>query len=382
MSPDPNRSPLRVVIAGGGVAALEAALALRELAGDRVTTTLLAPERELAYRPMSVREPFSLGAANRYQVTDIAGSAGAEVIADRLHSVDPERAVVHTGAGDDVPYGALLLATGASARARYEHAVTLDDSRIDEQLHGLIQDVEAGYVGRLGFVVPSRTPWPLPVYELALMTAARAYDMSIDLPITIATPEDAPLAAFGRPVSREVAGLLAARGIEVLAGVRCEVPAPGTLYVNPGARRIHVDRLVAMPELYGPLIPGVPRSVGGFIPIDRYGAVLRMQRVYAAGDGTDFPVKHGGIAAQQADVAAAAIARIAGMEIEPRPLDPVLHGILLGAQRPLYLRARLIGGVATDSEISAEPLWDSPAKIHARRLTACLEALDRAGATA
>jgi hypothetical protein len=47
--------PFRVVIAGGGVAALEAALALRELTGERVRTTLLSPEPEFVYRPMRVQ---------------------------------------------------------------------------------------------------------------------------------------------------------------------------------------------------------------------------------------------------------------------------------------------------------------------------------------
>ena len=37
---------LRVLIAGGGVAGLEALLALRDLAGDRVELTLLSPETD------------------------------------------------------------------------------------------------------------------------------------------------------------------------------------------------------------------------------------------------------------------------------------------------------------------------------------------------
>ena len=55
--------PLRVVIAGGGVAGLEAMLALRELAGDRVDIELLSPSDEFVYRPMLVAEPFGSGCA-------------------------------------------------------------------------------------------------------------------------------------------------------------------------------------------------------------------------------------------------------------------------------------------------------------------------------
>ena len=78
---------------------------------------------------------------------------------------------------------------------------------MDEQLHGLIQDVEAGYVHKLAFVSPSRMAWPLPIYELALMTAQRAHEMGIEVSITIATPEDAPLAIFGQTVSEAVSAL-------------------------------------------------------------------------------------------------------------------------------------------------------------------------------
>ena len=67
MTNDPAQSaPPEVLIAGGGVAALEAVLALRDLAGDRARLTLLAPNSEFVYRPMTVREPFSYGVAQRF----------------------------------------------------------------------------------------------------------------------------------------------------------------------------------------------------------------------------------------------------------------------------------------------------------------------------
>jgi sulfide:quinone oxidoreductase len=99
--------------------------------------------------------------------------------------------------------------------------------------------------------------------------------------------------------------------------------------------------------------------------------------VFAAGDATNFPIKHGGIAAQQAETAAAAIAALAGAPVEPRPLDPVIHAILLGGDRPLHLSAHFSGSVR--SKVSETPLWRGQAKIDARRLTPYLDGLDRAG---
>src|SRR4051794_13587555 len=152
-------TPFRVLIAGGGIGALEAALALRELAPDRVSTTLLSPAKEFVYRPYTVAEPFSYPAAKRFPVARIAGDAGAELVADELTRVDAERKVVHTGGGQELPYDALLLALGARPYERFEHAANVDDSRMEKVLHGLVQDIEGGYVHKVAFVSSSAEGW-------------------------------------------------------------------------------------------------------------------------------------------------------------------------------------------------------------------------------
>ena len=105
-----------VLIAGGGVAALEAMIALHELAGERVRVTLLAPEADFVYRPMSVAEPFCLGHADRHPVAEIARDFGAEVVCDSLGSVDADAGTVSTGAGETIAYDSLLIAVGAVER--------------------------------------------------------------------------------------------------------------------------------------------------------------------------------------------------------------------------------------------------------------------------
>ncbi len=375
--------PFNVVIAGGGVAALEAALALRELGGESIATTLLAPKPEFVYRPMTVREPFGYAAAKRYPLDEIARDIGAELLSDGFKWLDHERRCVHTEAGVQLPYDALLIALGARLYTRFKHALTIDDGQLDEQLHGLIQDIEGGYVRRLAFIVPGRIGWPLPIYELALMTATRAQDMNIELSITIATPEEKPLAVFGLGASEAVGQLLAASGIETITSAYCEVHEPGQVTINPGSRQLQADRIVAMPELHGPSLAGIPGGpAGGFIPIDIHCKVPGVESVYAAGDATDFPIKHGGIAAQQADVAAQAIAASAGVATEPAPFHPVIHGILLTGTKPLYLSADVTGGHGSSTETSDSPTWSPGTKIAARYLAPYLQARDRvAGST-
>jgi sulfide:quinone oxidoreductase len=378
----PSADPFNVLIVGGGVAGLEAALALRELGGGRIATTMIAPNPEFVYRPMSVREPFGYAEARRYPLDELARDIGVELLVDSFKWLDPERSVLHTEAGEQLSYDAVLLALGARLYARLEHALTIDDARLDELLHGLIQDIEGGYVQRLAFVAPGRMGWPLPIYELALMTAARAQDMNIELSITIATPEDAPLAIFGRGASDGVRQLLEDNGIVTITSAHCEVPEPGHVAINPGARHLEADRIVAMPELHGPSVPGVPGGpVGGFIPVDVHCKVPGIDRVWAAGDATDFAIKHGGIAAQQADVAAQAIAALAGVAPAPAPFHPVIHGILLTGGKPRYLSAHVTGGHGSSSEITEAPTWSPATKIAAKYLAPYLVNHDRLART-
>jgi sulfide:quinone oxidoreductase len=373
-----DQQPFRVLIAGGGVAGLEAALALRYLAGDRVTTTLLTPEPEFVYRPLRVREPFAGPTARHYALEEIAGDIGVELRQDAFKRLEPQRRTVHTEGGDRLTYDALLLALGARLHPGFEHALTLDDRRLDEQLHGLIQDVEAGYTHKLAFIAPSRMPWPLPLYELALMTARRAWDMNVDVSITIVTPEDAPLALFGGEVSEAVEGLLEDSGILMISSTHAETPDKGQIALHPGGRTLYIDRIVALPELLGPSPTGVPTDGHGFIPIDAHCRAPGLERVFAVGDATDFPVKHGGIAAQQADVAAGSIAALAGTSIEPPTFHPVIHGMLLGGDHPLYLSAHLTGGHGSSSQVSDTPTWSPGTKIAAKYLAPYLESRDRA----
>jgi sulfide:quinone oxidoreductase len=374
-----GRTRLRAVIVGGGVAGLEAALALRDLAGERISATLLTPAPEFVYRPMRVREPFGYSAARHYSLEKIAGDIGLELVLDAFGWLDPNRRLLHTEGGDTLEYDALLLAPGARLRPRFRHALTLDDGRLDEQLHGLIQDVEGGHVHKLAFLAPSPVPWPLPLYELALMTARRAYDMNVDVSITLVTPEDAPLAVFGSEVSDAVHQLLETNGILVLPSAQPDTPEAGQVSLHPGSRRLYVDRIIALPQLFGPALRGVPTSsASGFIPVDVHCRVPTLERVYAAGDATDFAVKHGGIAAQQADAAAASIAAIAGAPIEPKPFVPIIRGVLLGGEKPLYLSARITGAHGSRSEVSETPTWPPDAKIVATYLGPYLESCDLA----
>jgi len=208
------------------------------------------------------------------------------------------------------------------------------------------------------------------------MTAERAYEMDVKIEVTIVTPEHGPLAVFGTAASRAVQEALDRLHVVTLTQSTPRVSDDARLFVDPEGRELRVDRLVALPQLFGPGLAGLPADARGFIPVDKHGRVRDVSAVFAAGDATDFPIKQGGISAQEAVAAAETIAALAGIEIDPRPFRPVMHALMLGPKPPLYLRSQLVDGVPTASEASTEPLWFPPSKIDSQYLSPYLIELD------
>jgi len=364
----------RVLIAGGGVAALEAALALRALAEERVSVELLGPEPHFWYRPLSVAEPFELGEARHFELAELASAAGATFSLGTLLGVDAARREAHTSVGD-LPYDVLLIACGAVPTPAVPGALTFRGPADADKMRGLLEEIVAGAVRRVAFVVPSGAVWSLPIYELALMTAAYVQAREIDsVEIALVTPDDRPLGLFGDAASDAVRELLDERQIAVHARAYPAEVVDGELRLIPDGR-IAVDRVVALPRLRGTRLDGLPQTLEGFIPVDEHGRVRGLADVFAAGDITSFPVKQGGIAAQQAEAAAAFIAASAGADLSPQPFRPVLRGLLLTGRQPRYLRHKITGGAGDAASVSAEPLWWPPAKIVGRYLAPFLGAV-------
>ena len=358
----------RVVIAGGGVAALEAALALRALAEDRVGVELIAPEPHFWYRPLAVAEPFDLGEVRKFELDELAAAAGATFSPGALTGVDAGSRQAQTSAGSSVPYDVLLVACGAVPTPAVPGALTFRGPADTERISDLLGEIVAGQAGRVAFVVPWGAVWSLPIYELALMTAAYLAERELDhVELALVTPEDEPLQLFGRAGSAAVRELLEERGIAVQTGASPVEFVDGELRLVPEGT-IAADRVVALPRLRGTRIDGLPQTVEGFVPVDAHGQVHGLADVFAAGDITSFPVKQGGIAAQQADAAAEMIAANAGADLTPQPFRPVLRGLLLTGRQPRYLRHELTGGAGDASASSPEPLWWPPAKIVGRYL--------------
>ncbi len=366
-------APPRVLIVGGGVAALEAVLALRAHAGMRVEIELIAPRRELSYPPLDVLEPFGL-APPQIDLADALASLGVRQRRDAVDDVDAREHWVHTAGGAVLHYEALVLAIGARPAAPFPGALVYGDPRSREDFARLLAAADcgprAGFVEQLLFVVPEGVSWPLPLYELAVMTARRlaaAPGAGRSAPrIAIATTERAPLELFGGRASGGLLEYLEQLGIAFLPGARVEQVRPGEVHLEPGGRMRRADRVVTVPVLHGPRIEGLPHDADGFVPIDAHGAVRGVSDVYAAGDATDFPIKQGGLATQQADAIAETLAARAGAPLTPAPFRPVLRGMLLTSEQPRYLESDVDG--SGGARATETPLWWPPMKVAGRHL--------------
>src|SRR3954451_16381872 len=163
------KRPSRALIAGGGIAAIELVVALRKLAGDLVQIEVLAPGEHLVYRPLLVAEPFGLGTVHRFPLADILADQRSDRRVGRLESVDP---------------------------AAHEVVAV----------------------------------WPLPLYEMALMTADRAGTARV----VVVTAEREPLGLFGDAASADVRARLERAGIELHTGAAALSFADGELTLASG----------------------------------------------------------------------------------------------------------------------------------------------------
>lgn len=351
-----------MVIVGGGVGAIEAALAVRALAGPVPTIDLISPTDTFVYRPLTVTEPFGAAPSAELPLTELHTTHDVRHIRSTVAAVHPDAHELELEGGDRVGYDALLVAVGARPQSWLDGAVTFRGHADVQAVKDVLAGIREGRVDDLAFAAPAGPSWSLPLYELALLTAAWIADQSItNINLSLCTRETDPLADFGPAASKTVRDLLGDRGVR-FHHAQATGYARGILALDREPD-IRADAVITMAELAGNPLPGLPSTDEGFIPTDELAAVAGVEDVWAVGDATNYPVKQGGLAAQQADTAAAAIAAKLGVPVTPEPSDPVMRGLLLTGVTSAYLR----GDKAT-SDAAFDPLWWPPTKLAGRYL--------------
>jgi sulfide:quinone oxidoreductase len=359
------------VIAGGGVAALETVLALRDLAGERLSITIVAPRSVFTSSAMAVASVFARGHSRGIELAPLAD----DLVRGSVVEVDPSTRRIRCDDGTELAYDHLVLAVGAEPRRAWPHGIAFGEDPAEESLHGLLDEIERGFAKRVAFVVPAGPVWPLPLYELAMMTARQAWSMGMDeVRFMLVTPEERPLAVFGRRPSEAVGELLDDCGIEFVGSTYADV-RHRYVELDPAGRRVTGARTVSLPVLHGPDVAGVPADPAGFVLTDPHGRVPALTGVYAAGDGTAFPIKQGGLATQQADAVAETIAAAMGAALEAEPFRPVLRATLLTGGDSRALEHAVAGGDG-EGVVRTHPHDASPEKLSGRYLSPYLAALE------
>ncbi|MEO8092197.1 MAG: FAD-dependent oxidoreductase [bacterium] len=395
----------KIVIAGGGPAALEALLALRDwLEPNRARICLIAPNRTLGHRPLSSVVEFATHPEHELSLASIAAATDAKLVSDSVALVEPGRLLTRDGSW--ITYDQLLIAIGAFERRLPRGWIGWPAQGDPQALLGLIGDIaDATSAIRISVYIPDSSGWPLAGYELALILAhaARA-ESAADVSVELLAEGSRPLAVLGERAEAVVEAELRAAGLELQAGTRVEEPPPAaprggedwmsaltarvlgrTAAQRPAptgvpvlvrGERARFDRFVALPANRGPALPGLGTDRHGYVAIDEHCRVLGVKSVWAAGDCTPLALKHSTLAVAQAECAAAGIAAAAGAEVEPHASEPVLTGILVSgaAARWSTENASRPAGL----EPAAHCLWWPSGKVLGRRLARFFARRDRA----
>lgn len=363
-----GRRPSQIAIVGGGVGAIEALLGLRALLGLAPHIDLIAPNRHFVYEPLAVAEPFGLAETRRFDLAGVAAEFGAQLHVASLTAVEADKRRIALSGGARLTYDNLIIAVGALRRLWLPGALHFTGAADVASVRGVLEQIQRAEVSRLVYAAPAGLGWTLPTYELALLTASWVAERHvIGVELEVVTPEAEPMSSFGPTASRAMRDVLADRGIRLHVEAEPERVASGSLWLASG-ESIVADQVIALPCLEGPGLEGLPADDDGFIRIDDHARVVGLENVYAAGDGTSFPIKQGGIATQQADAAVEAIAADLGAGRTPSAFQPVLRGMLLTGVATTYLRAATSGEAADHDELAPTPLWWPPTKIAGRYL--------------
>ncbi len=348
------------------MAALEAMLAFDVIAYSKADVHLFSPSSTFVLKPLAVSSGFGRGELLRYDLSKLTETAGATFHHLGVSGIDAEQRLAKLSDDSEFSYDYLIASPGAEPVWSVPGATSYPGPAGTEALKEALAPLRDRDAAKIVVAVPEGGAWPLPAYELALLIAD---ELGSSASMTIVTPESSPLDLFGKSSTEKVAELLRSRKIETVLETAPKEYRDGALSTTDG-RQIEADLVLAMPLLTGRRIPGLPYDEQGFIPVDDFGQILELDREFAAGDVTSFPVKFGGLATEQADVVAAAIAAAAWKTTAPKPFKPVYHGTLVTPEGPVGLGP----GVGSSDAYA----WDPAEKVHGRYLTPFLKAADPA----
>jgi sulfide:quinone oxidoreductase len=356
----------RVLVLGGGFAALETAFLLRMRMRDEVDLTLVSDRDSFVFRPNTIYVPF--GADPNSLLVDLGKPLARRDIAFRrgnVAEVEPDSRQVMLEDGSKLDYDKLVIATGAATSAEEvpglsEHAATIWTAQnmlgVRERFERVRDRARAGDRRRVLFLVPPNNKCSGPLYEIVLMleTWLRRAGVREAVDIAWSTYEQSFIQAFGPRLHEVITEEFSERGIDGHTDeVVSEVSAGTVRYADGSARDF--DELIAFPPYTaGVRYSALPSDDRGFLytqPDTRQ--VAGHPDIYAPGDAGEFPVKQAFLAFLQAD----AVAEHIGSQVTGKPFatafDPVSMCVMEMFDKATFAQVplRLTGDPARPVEV-------------------------------
>lgn len=308
-----------IVIVGGGLAGLEAAVYLRSVLGEEAAITLVSDRQQFTYRPFLTYVAFGLSPDRvQFDLKRIADLHDFRLFAGRVERVEPKKRLIRFGA-HSLAYDSLILATGAATveepvpGLRRGFTVWNEEGmiRLHDRLQRAVEEASADRPARIVFLVPPKAAWTGPIYELAIMAATWLTWKGVRgaFHLRLVTGERRHVEALGPHVHERVAESLAYHGVDAATGRRAVRVEPRRVVFEAG-EDVPFDILIdaAVYAGRGPKI-GLPVDGDGFYRTRlETRQLVSFDDIYAVGDGSDYPVKQGFLALLQADAAAEHIA--------------------------------------------------------------------------
>lgn len=375
-----------VVVLGGGFAGLETVFNLRHRLADRVNLSLVSDRGYFLFKPNMIYIPFGEDAEKQKIYLDPPMRKKLiDFVEQEVRDVDVRRSKVVLR-DFDMPYDYLVLATGAAMQplevpGLAEHAITVwtpnEMLRLREAYQKVCEKAQGGGRQRILFVLPPNNGYAGPLYEMAMMTDTWLREQGVReaVEITWTTHEHGYLEAFGPRSNEMVAAEFVERGITGLPGHVVDHVLPGEVIYRNG-ETLGYDVLVSFPPHVGARnYTTLPHDERGFLRVTPESRrVEGHERIFAAGDTANFPIKQAFLALLQADAVADHIAADILHE-EPRVLfEPISMYVMEQLNKATFAQTRFNyageplasegnGEEAENYKVGVSPMWRVGKKI-------------------
>lgn len=271
----------RIIVAGGGIGGVEAALTLAVGLPD-ADVVLLDRSGELRILPEIVYMPFGVRAAEITVPLERLEEHGVTVQRTEVRRVDAPTRQVLTTEGP-LSYDVLVAAPGARSNVSPETSIrSVDDARrVREELAALVAEARNGTRRDVTIDVGSEDSWSAPAAEFAVLlgTWLEAQGVAEHVEVLFATEDREAFEWFGPRASDLVTEAMARHGIKIATGI----PA------GHGAS-LGGDMTISFGGLEARNIDGLPgRGPDGWYVTDDHNAVA--EHVYVIGDATTLPYR-------------------------------------------------------------------------------------------